>query len=168
MPPPPEPVVVAPPPTSGVSLGINIGSALALVIVPRTHVYYAPSVPYNYFAFGGQFYLFHNEVWLSSRSYNVAWTKISTYFWTSFRGHLRRLLPWSGFGPISGGRSLASRWPTYLGLRPARHLPRAAGPGDRGTQHGPTLRPPRGVEEPAAPPRGPAAPFSLTQQLGWM
>ncbi len=77
MPPPPEPVVVAPPPTSSVSLGISIGTPPSFVIVPGTHVYYAPSVPYNYFAFGGQFYLFHNEVWMSARSYNGPWTAIA-------------------------------------------------------------------------------------------
>ncbi len=84
-PPPPPPAVVAPmpapvvvaPPQPSVSLGVSIGSQPSLVGVPGTPVLYAPSLPYNYFYFGGQYYLFHNEVWLSARAYNGPWVAIS-------------------------------------------------------------------------------------------
>ena len=75
-PPPPPPVVVAPPPPPSVSADIRIGRRPALVVVPGTAVYYAPHVSYNYFAYGGRFYVYQNDVWLSARAYNGPWTVI--------------------------------------------------------------------------------------------
>lgn len=72
-PPPPTPVYVAPPPASSVNLDIVIGNRPALVAVPESPVRYAPSMSYNYFAYGGRYYVFHNEVWLSAKSYNGPW-----------------------------------------------------------------------------------------------
>ena len=63
--------------TDSVSLGINIGSPPQFAVVPGTPVYHAPSVPHNYFFFGGQYYLFHNEVWFSAGYYNGTWTIIA-------------------------------------------------------------------------------------------
>lgn len=76
-PPPPASVVVAPPPPQNLTVGINIGSPPQFAVVPGTPVYYAPSVPYNYFFYGGQYYLFHNEVWFSAAYYNGPWTVIA-------------------------------------------------------------------------------------------
>lgn len=63
--------------TDSVSLGINIGGPPQLVYVPGTPVYQAPSLPYNYFAYGGRYYLFHNGAWLSAVYYNGPWTVIA-------------------------------------------------------------------------------------------
>lgn len=77
-PPPPPPVVVAPPPPAAVSLNINIGPrAPVLALVPGTSVYYAPHVSHNYFAYGGRFYVYQHDVWLSSRGHNGPWTVIA-------------------------------------------------------------------------------------------
>jgi len=75
-PPPPPPVYVTPPPTSTVNLDIIIGNPPALVGVPGTPVLYAPSMPYNYFVYGGRYYVFRNEVWLLAKSYNGPWATI--------------------------------------------------------------------------------------------
>jgi len=58
VPPPPPIVVEAPPP---------------LVVVPHSPVYYAPSVPYNFFYYGGSYYVFHDDHWFSSRSNHGPW-----------------------------------------------------------------------------------------------
>jgi len=73
---PPPPVVVAPPPPPNVSVNIRIGQRPALAVVPGTPVYYAPHVSYNYFAYGGRFYVYQDDVWLSARAYNGPWTVI--------------------------------------------------------------------------------------------
>ena len=76
-PPPPPPVVVAPPPPATVSVEINIGRRPALAVVPGTPVYYAPHLSYNYFAYGGRFYVYQHDVWLTARAYNGPWTVIA-------------------------------------------------------------------------------------------
>jgi hypothetical protein len=76
-PPPPPPVVVAPPPPPNVRVDIRIGRRPALAVVPGTTVYYAPHVSYNYFAYGGRFYVYQHDVWLSARAYNGPWTVIA-------------------------------------------------------------------------------------------
>jgi hypothetical protein len=58
-PPPPPPIVVAEPPP--------------LVVVPRTEVYYAPSLPYNFFYYGGRYYTFHEGGWYWSGSVHGPW-----------------------------------------------------------------------------------------------
>lgn len=84
-PPPPQPVGVAPapqpvvvvappPPPPSVSVEISIGSRPALAVVPGTPVYYAPKAAYNYFAYGGWYYVYHNEAWLVASAYNGPWT----------------------------------------------------------------------------------------------
>ena len=75
--PPPPPVVVAAPPPPHVSIDIRIGQRPALAVVPGTSVYYAPHVSYNYFAYGGRFYVYQNDAWLSARAYNGPWTVIA-------------------------------------------------------------------------------------------
>jgi len=76
-PPPPPPVVIAPPPPPSVSVDIRIGRRPALAMVPGTSVYYAPHISYNYFAYGGRFYVYQNDAWLSARAYNGPWTVIA-------------------------------------------------------------------------------------------
>ena len=61
--PPPPPVVVESPPQ--------------LVIVPGTPVYYAPSLPCNYFSYGGLYYTFHDGHWFSAANYGGPWTFIT-------------------------------------------------------------------------------------------
>src|SRR5213594_3299966 len=62
-PPPPPPVVVeAPPP---------------LVVVPATPVYYAPSLPYNYFYYGGLYYTFHDGHWFYAAGFNGPWSFVA-------------------------------------------------------------------------------------------
>ena len=75
--PPPPPVVVAPPPPPNVSVDISIGRRPALAVVPGTSVYYAPRVSYNYFAYGGRYYVYQNDLWLSARAYNGPWAVIA-------------------------------------------------------------------------------------------
>ena len=58
-PPPPGPVVIAEPPR--------------MVVVPRTEVYYAPSVSYDFFYYGGHYYTFHEGGWLWSASVQGPW-----------------------------------------------------------------------------------------------
>lgn len=74
--PPPPTVVVAPPPPT-VNVDISIEAPPRFVLVTGTPVYYAPSVSYNYFSYGGRYYLFHNELWFSSVYYNGPWTAIA-------------------------------------------------------------------------------------------
>ena len=56
------------------SVDISIGRRPPLALVPGTPVYYAPDVPYNYFAYGGRFYVYQREVWLWASAYNGPWT----------------------------------------------------------------------------------------------
>src|SRR3989475_12979112 len=63
VPPPPPPVVVeAPPP---------------LMVVPQTPVYYAPSLPYNYFYYGGVYSTLHDDHWVYPPSFNGPWAFVT-------------------------------------------------------------------------------------------
>jgi hypothetical protein len=75
--PPPPVVIVPPPPPPVVSIDFTIGSRPQFVAVSGTPVYYAPSVSYNYFFYGKNYYLFHGELWFSAASYNGPWTAIA-------------------------------------------------------------------------------------------
>ena len=59
-----------------VSIGINFSAPPALVAVPSSPVVYAPSVPVNYFSYGGQFYVFNDNVWYAGPAYNGPWTVV--------------------------------------------------------------------------------------------
>src|SRR5437764_13812028 len=59
VPPPPPPIVVETPPP--------------LVVVPRTPVYYAPGVPYNFFYYDGLYYVFHAGYWFSATTSRGPW-----------------------------------------------------------------------------------------------
>jgi hypothetical protein len=52
---------------------IDLGGPPALVIEPGTPVYYAPAVPFNYFFYGGRYYVFAHEGWFAASSYNGPW-----------------------------------------------------------------------------------------------
>lgn len=58
VPPPPPVVLEAPPP---------------LIVVPRSPVYYAPQLPYNYFYYHGTYYTLHDGAWFSAASFGGPW-----------------------------------------------------------------------------------------------
>ncbi len=72
--------------TTNMQLGINLGPAPPpLVVVPAPvvvagppppPVYYAPSLPYNYFVYGKVHYLYHEGRWFRSARYDGPWTSI--------------------------------------------------------------------------------------------
>jgi len=57
-----------------VNIGINLPAPPSLVVVPGTEVQYAPTVSGNYFFYGGQYYVFTNNVWYVGPRYNGPWT----------------------------------------------------------------------------------------------
>jgi hypothetical protein len=60
-----------------IHIGIQIGAPPQLVVVPGTPVSYVPAVPYNYFSYGGQYYLFHAGAWYFASTYNGPWSAIA-------------------------------------------------------------------------------------------
>ena len=62
-PPAPPPIVIAEPPP--------------MIVVPHTTVYYAPSVNYDFFYYGGRYYTFHEGGWYWSGSVHGPWGTIS-------------------------------------------------------------------------------------------
>jgi len=63
-----------------VNIGINLGAPPSLTVVPGTPVAYAPMVPGNYFAYGGQYYVFANGVWYVSGGYNGPWVLLAPQY----------------------------------------------------------------------------------------
>jgi hypothetical protein len=63
--------------TDSMHLGIQIGNPPPLVVVPGMPVYTAPSLPYNYFVYHKQYFLFHEGFWLRAGHHNGPWTVIS-------------------------------------------------------------------------------------------
>jgi hypothetical protein len=71
--------------TNNMQLGINLGPTpppLAVVpgpvaAVPGPPVYYAPSLPYNYFVYGNVYYLYREGRWFRARHYDGPWTGIA-------------------------------------------------------------------------------------------
>ncbi len=75
--------IVAPaarPAEARVGITINIGPPPQLVVVPGTPVFYAPALPYNYFVYGGQYYLFANGAWFFAPAYNGPWAPIAVEY----------------------------------------------------------------------------------------
>jgi hypothetical protein len=60
-----------------VNIGINLGAPPPLVVIPGVGVQYAPSLPDNYFFYGGQYYVFSNGGWYASRYYNGPWIVVA-------------------------------------------------------------------------------------------
>ncbi len=75
--------------TSNLNLGISIGNTPPPLVVvpppvvvgppgpPPPPVYTAPSVPYNYFVYQKQYYLYHEGRWLRAKHYNGPWAVIA-------------------------------------------------------------------------------------------
>ena len=61
----------------GVSIGINLPAPPSLVIIPQTPVAYAPAVPANLFFYGGEYYVFTNNVWYAGPTYDGPWGVIA-------------------------------------------------------------------------------------------
>ena len=61
-PPPPPPIVLSTPPI--------------LVAVPHSTVYYAPSLPYNFFFYAGRYYTLHAGAWFQARTYHGPWVYV--------------------------------------------------------------------------------------------
>ncbi len=61
--PPRPPVVVAAPPQ--------------LVVVPGSPVFYAPGASMNFFAYGGQYYTFHEGAWFVAKTHGRPWVTIA-------------------------------------------------------------------------------------------
>jgi hypothetical protein len=68
---PPLPVVVTAPPPP-----IIIATPPQLVVVPGSPVYYAPSASINFFAYGGQYYSFHEGAWFIATTHGGPWSAI--------------------------------------------------------------------------------------------
>ena len=60
---PPPPIVVTAPPQ--------------LVVIPGGPVSYAPAVPYNYFVYGGKYYVIHEGAWFVGPAYRGPWTFVA-------------------------------------------------------------------------------------------
>ncbi len=99
--------------TPSVSFGLNIGAPPPLVAVPGLPVYHAPSVPQNYFVYGGYYYVFHQGTWFYSPGYNGPWSSLVihqvprpvlrvpvTYYKKVPPGHMKKGGPpeWAGYG----------------------------------------------------------------------
>ena len=67
--PPPQVVVPAYPP-------IVVQAPPQLIVVPGTPVYYAPSLPYNYFVYGGGYYTFYSGAWFYATAHAGPWAGI--------------------------------------------------------------------------------------------
>jgi hypothetical protein len=62
-PPPPPPIVIPTPPQ--------------LVVIPQTQVSYAPALPYNYFFYGGRYYVSHEGAWFAAPAHHGPWTFVA-------------------------------------------------------------------------------------------
>lgn len=71
-----------------VNVGISIGvpapppivmtAPPAVVIVPRTPVYHAPSTSFTLFVYGGRYYTVHSGAWFFAMSHEGPWVFIAT------------------------------------------------------------------------------------------
>lgn len=60
-------------PLAGAYVSISIEIQPRLVVVPGVPVYYAPELPYNYFFYAGQYYVFINGVWYVGPTFRGPW-----------------------------------------------------------------------------------------------
>jgi hypothetical protein len=91
-PPPAPPIVLSTPPV--------------LVVVPHSSVYYAPSLPYNFFFYAGRYYTLHSGAWFQAPSYRGPWIYVGaeavprhvlfvpTSYYKIPPGHLKKM--WRG------------------------------------------------------------------------
>jgi len=70
---------------SAVAADVNINSGWpppailrkpAVVVVPETKVYRAPSLEFNVFVFGGKYYSLHNDRWYMTARVGAPWTPL--------------------------------------------------------------------------------------------
>jgi YXWGXW repeat-containing protein len=64
-------------PRPGIDLGIHITAPPSLAVVPGLPVYYAPTLPYNYFFDSTTYYVFLRNHWYAAPTYNGPWVKIA-------------------------------------------------------------------------------------------
>jgi hypothetical protein len=62
---------------AGVDIGIHISAPPVLVPVPSSPVRYAPSLPANYFAYDGRFFVYDGGAWYAGPAYDGPWTAVS-------------------------------------------------------------------------------------------
>ncbi len=62
--------------TGHVSVGVHLGAAPQMVVVPGLPVYRAPEVNGNYFYYSGQYYLEQDGVWFAALRYNGPWVVV--------------------------------------------------------------------------------------------
>jgi hypothetical protein len=60
-----------------VSIGINVPTYPQLVQVPGYPVYYAPSLPANYFFYDGMYWVYSGDSWYASTWYNGPWSVVA-------------------------------------------------------------------------------------------
>jgi hypothetical protein len=63
----------------GVSIGINVPVYPRLAAIPGYPVYYAPSLPANYFFYDGLYWVFDGNGWYQSSWYNGPWAAVDPY-----------------------------------------------------------------------------------------
>ena len=63
-----------------VNIGINLPAPPSLVIIPSTPVAYAPAAPANVFFYGGQYYVFTNDVWYLGPTHHGPWAVVAPAF----------------------------------------------------------------------------------------
>ena len=95
---PPPPIVITAPPQ--------------LVVIPGGPVSYAPALPYNYFFYGGKYYVVHEGAWFMGPAYHGPWTfvavekvpkpvlRVPVGYYKIPPGHLKDKgpPPWAGHG----------------------------------------------------------------------
>jgi hypothetical protein len=62
-----------------VSIGINVPAYPVLERIPHYPVYYAPSLPTNYFFYDGLYWVFDGNEWYASSWYNGPWHFVDRY-----------------------------------------------------------------------------------------
>jgi len=62
-----------------VSIGINVPAYPVLQRIPNYPVYYAPSLPANYFFYDGLYWVFDGNDWYASSWYNGPWHVVGRY-----------------------------------------------------------------------------------------
>src|SRR3954470_23195910 len=62
-----------------VSIGLNVPVYPTLERIPNYPVYYAPSLPANYFFYDGLYWVFNDGTWFQSPWYNGPWYAVDPY-----------------------------------------------------------------------------------------
>ena len=62
--------------SSGISIGINVGTYPRLTQVPGYPIYYSPNGTSNYFFYDGMYWIYTNDNWYASSWYNGPWDAV--------------------------------------------------------------------------------------------